>query len=110
VFLATCLDNSSIGDWIRVRKCDILESKLYDGANEPLSNYHVHFAVWVSTQGQQHVASPATKYAKAPISFALVKLIYLFGVKGHCTSNSAQTSRESGTVINLTLAVQLRGD
>ena len=77
MFLATCLDNSSIGDWIGVTKCDILESKLYDETNEPLCNHHVHFAVWVSTQGQQHVAFPATKYAKAPISFALVKLMYL---------------------------------
>ena len=89
MFLATCLDNSSIGDWIGVTKCDILESKLYDETNEPLCNYHVHFVVWVSIQGQQHVASPATKYTKAPVSFALVKLMYLFGVKGICTSKSA---------------------
>jgi hypothetical protein len=62
---------------MKSEKCDILESKLHDEANEQSCNYHVHSAVWISTQGQQHVASPATKEAEVAISFAKVKLIFL---------------------------------
>jgi len=81
VFWATCLDNSSIEDRIEVRKCDILESKLYDEANEPLRNYHVRSAVWTSIQAQQHVASPATQEEEA-MSFATVNKLFLGDIKG----------------------------